>query len=64
MLCAEACISGTIRLSGSPFVNQGRVEICVNGIWGTICPDYWDNIDAAVVCHQLGYLGTGNALLL
>ena len=47
------CTNGSLRLSGSENSTEGRVEICYNNVWGTICDTLWDDQDAAVVCRQL-----------
>lgn len=33
----------------------GRVEVCSGGMYKTICDDNWDDKDASIVCHQLGF---------
>ena len=34
---------------------EGTVEICSDNIWGLISDAGWNDIDAKVVCRQLGY---------
>ena len=40
------------------YINQtGRVSVNQYGIWGRICPSTWDDVDADIVCKQLGHRG-------
>ena len=45
---------GDVRLVGGSSYFEGRVELCLNGTWGSICDDFWSENDGGVVCHQLG----------
>lgn len=51
---AGNCSNGDTRLAGGRNVLEGRVEICFNNAWGTVCGDTFSSYDAHVVCTSLG----------
>ena len=59
------CQDGDVRLRRGRNATEGRVEICFNNQWGTICDasSSWSNSDANVVCKQLGFSPTGKQLM-
>ena len=50
-----SCNDGYVRLANGSTVMEGRVEICYNNTFHTVCDDFWDELDARVVCRQLGF---------
>ena len=56
---------GSLRLVGWSSI-AGRIEICHNGQWGTICADAvdkpWSEKNAQVACRALGYSGALNSI--
>ena len=49
----QGCAHGDVRLAARESEFEGLVEVCVDGVWGLVCPNAWDAGDAAVVCTQL-----------
>ena len=56
---ATQCINGHIMLFGSRFNNTGRVEICINNVWGTICDNGISSNELRVICGQWGPYSEG-----
>ena len=44
-----------MRLVGANSSSEGRVEVCYNGSFHSVCDDFWDALNAQVVCRQLGF---------
>ena len=63
ILYFEDCSDGEIRLVGGTDFTQGRVEVCINRIWGTLCDQSFGSADAGVICDQLGYARHSKSLL-
>ena len=39
--------------------SEGRVEVCIGGVFGTVCDHYWNEFAAQVVCQKLQQPGIG-----
>lgn len=56
------CTLGEVRLVGGPTNSSGRVEVCFDGQWGTLCGDRNSSSTANVICTQLGFASQGMIL--
>ena len=51
----DRCRTGDIRLVGGQTEMEGRVEMCINYIWGTVCDNQWSPAHTKVVCRYMGF---------
>jgi len=53
--------NGDLRLARGSITSSsytsGRLEIYINGQWGTVCWRFYSNANANVACRQLGFTG-------
>ena len=61
IICSSECQyhSGDVRLIGGSYPWEGRVEIYLSGVWGTVTDSQWTSEDAQVVCRDKGYFEPG-----
>ena len=52
---AGHCNHGDVRLVNGSDISLGRVEVCFNDAWGTVCNSRFGANDARVICRQLGF---------
>ena len=53
------CNDGDLTLVNGSTPIEGRLEVCRNNTYGTICDDQWDVLDARVACRQLNFASDG-----
>lgn len=56
------CNDGDLRLINGSTPREGRIEFCRNNMYGTVCDDQWDVLDARVACRQLGFSSSGKQI--
>ena len=58
-----SCRDGDVRLVNGSRPYEGRIDVCFNETWGTVCgsisPWSWNHSQADIVCRQLGYSQAG-----
>ena len=54
------CTEGDVRLVDGPSANKGRLEVCIDQNWATVCNSGFGTEEGRAACAQLGYQRYGN----
>ena len=64
MYSFTACKNGSLLLFNGSHLSlnftEGTVLVCYDNIYGAVCDDFWDELEARVVCKQFGLTSTGS----
>ena len=56
------CTDGEVRLMNGTNTLEGRLEVCINRAWGTVCSADISEDEATVICSQLGVVFNGECI--
>ena len=62
--CSRDASEPAVRLVGGSSTRSGRLEVCTEGEWHTVCAQRFNSTDATVVCRELGFSDQGGHLAL
>ena len=57
------CTNGEARLVDGPSLNKGRLEVCINQAWATVCSNSFGTQESMVACGQLGFQRYGKLMM-
>ena len=53
------CTDYDIKLVNNSILNEGKLMMCINGVWGVFCRNSLTKHDAKEICKHLGYPSAG-----
>ena len=51
----SGCEDGDVRLQNGSTILEGRLEVCINRVWGTVCRSGFGQSEARVACRKLPF---------
>ena len=55
----DNCVNGSVRLADRRHPSEGMLELCLDNQWGTVCNNFFSDLEAQVVCRRLGFSPEG-----